>query len=73
MNAKTVKDPEWDPNGNTHPIQITDDEIYWSAGGGKRIYTRSASQLTIYEGDTVTDSEPPTNTDRPCKKVRRVS
>jgi hypothetical protein len=49
LNAKTVKDPEWDPNGNTHPIQVTDDEISWSAGGGKRIYTLSTSQLTIYE------------------------
>ena len=54
LNAKTVKDPEWDRNGNTHPIQVTDDEIYWSAGGGKRTYNRNTSQLTIYEEASVT-------------------
>jgi hypothetical protein len=52
MNAKTVKDPEWDPNGDTHPIQITEDDIYWSAGGGKRMYIRSTSELIIFEGDS---------------------
>jgi hypothetical protein len=49
MSAKTVKDPEWDPNGNTHPIRVTADDIYWSAGGGKRMYIRSTSELIIFE------------------------
>lgn len=54
MSAKTVKDPAWDPNGNTHPIRITDDDIYWSVGGVKRMYIRSTSELIVFEGDSGT-------------------
>ena len=62
MDAKTVNDPEPDPKGSTHPIQVTHDYIYWSAGGGKRMYNRNTSQLTIYEDSGYTYS---------CERVSR--
>jgi hypothetical protein len=62
LDAKTVNDPEWDSKGSTHPIQVTHDYIYWSAGGGKRMYNRNTSQLTIYEGSGASYS---------CQRVSR--
>ena len=50
MAAKTVADG-WDRR--THPIQVTDDYIYWSGIAteippDRAMYNRNSSQLTLY-------------------------